>query len=421
MNISDLKSALKQLGAKTSGSKQQLEKRLSTWKEHGLEKTLFEVDLMKCVPSEEFPTSALFKPLNTYSGTALISYDAIHKWFSDRRALKGMQKGRILAIKLFIKYSKTYIDGNKYYLQCKCCVEQRKTFEYNVKIKVVQHQSTFEIAQCQCTCPAGTGWSAACKHIGAFCFSLEYFSISGNTQEYVSCTSQPMEWNKPIVGRGIDVMSIFEITGRQRNSYTIRESDPLVNNLINNNISCPLTNKRKANLEGYTNDHFGLVHMGNAATDYGNSCESLARQVYQCQYGQVHSTGLLINPSIPWLGFSPDGLKMHSGVIYKLIEIKCPVLGKTSGVEGFISELPYLKYDNQQLFPYCLNTNHKYYGQVQLAMFLLNIELCDFVIFSSFDNSIFVIEVERDDVFLQALITKLHYVYFRYYLKMLSS
>ncbi|KAB0804567.1 hypothetical protein PPYR_01537, partial [Photinus pyralis] len=160
---------------------------------------------------------------------------------------------------------------------------------------------------------------------------------------------------------------------------------------------------------------------GNAATDYGNSCESLARQVYQCQYGQVHSTGLLINPSIPWLGFSPDGLKMHSGVIYKLIEIKCPVLGKTSGVEGFISELPYLKYDNQQLFPYCLNTNHKYYGQVQLAMFLLNIELCDFVIFSSFDNSIFVIEVERDDVFLQALITKLHYVYFRYYLKMLSS
>lgn len=116
-------------------------------------------------------------------------------------------------------------------------------------------------------------------------------------------------------------------------------------------------------------------------------------------------------------GFSPDGLKLLEGQCFKLIEIKCPILGATNGVEDIIKDLPYIKCDKTRAFPYLLNKNHAYYGQVQLGLALLNIQLCDFVIYSSFDNDIVVIEVEKDEPFIISLLNKLHFVYFNYFIK----
>lgn len=77
------------------------------------------------------------------------------------------------------------IQSNHYYIKAKCCAEQKKTQEYELKVVITQKGTTFYINQGSCSCPAGAGWSAACKHIGALCFSLEFFSVTGNVCTYI--------------------------------------------------------------------------------------------------------------------------------------------------------------------------------------------------------------------------------------------
>lgn len=50
---------------------------------------------------------------------------------------------------------------------------------------------------------------------------------------------------------------------------------------------------------------------------------------------------------------------------------------------------------------------HKYYGQVQMGMAVLNLNLCYFVIYSSFDKNLFVLRIMRDDSFIVDMLTSL--------------
>lgn len=168
-------------------------------------------------------------------------------------------------------------------------------------------------------------------------------------------------------------------------------------------------------IDAYVNSSF----QGNKNTEHGKQFEHLARVRYEKQFGNVYQTGLIINPALPWLACSPDGIKAFEGKFYRLIEIKCPIAGATKPINDIISILPYVKYDKSKQFSYILNPKHMYYGQVQLSMAILDIELCDFVIYSSFADDIFVLEVHRDEFFIENLIIKLRNVYFNHLLKKL--
>lgn len=65
---------------------------------------------------------------------------------------------------------------------------------------------------------------------------------------------------------------------------------------------------------------------------------------------------------------------------------------------------------------YTLKTKHKYYGQVQLGMAMLNLKEADFVIYSSMDNSIIIINVSLDNNFVQHLLKKLKFNFFSHML-----
>lgn len=78
---------------------------LETWKTKRLNRSLcvstsINVDNPKCFPEDEN-----FKPLNDFMGNKIIDANCIDTWFFERKAVKGKDKGRILAIKLFIKYT----------------------------------------------------------------------------------------------------------------------------------------------------------------------------------------------------------------------------------------------------------------------------------------------------------------------------
>ncbi|XP_050513297.1 uncharacterized protein LOC114327559 [Diabrotica virgifera virgifera] len=174
-------------------------------------------------------------------------------------AKKGKEKGRILAMQLFIKYTQIAEDKDLLFILSKCCAEQKKTADYN--LEMVIRKNKLEICQSSCSCPAGTGYSAACKHIGALCFSLEHFSITGKVQELVSCTSESKTWNKP-PGRGITHMSIFQINNVEKTNVSQSQAytDHIINSLINRNIFCNLTNSREVVNLAHDIDH-SYTHM----------------------------------------------------------------------------------------------------------------------------------------------------------------
>lgn len=116
--------------------------------------------------------------------------------------------------------------------------------------------------------------------------------------------------------------------------------------------------------------------------------------------------GLVINPSASWLACSPDGIDINRNV---LIEIKCPTLGKDLNLIDLLPTLKtFLYLENNE---YHLKQQHNYYGQVQLSMFLLNIDKCEFLIYSEMERKCAIIPVMKDEIFLQKLIPALKYVY----------
>ena len=88
-----------------------------------------------------------------------------------------------------------------------------------------------------------------------------------------------------------------------------------------------------------------------------------------------------MNPSLPWLGASPDGIVMGpSEISVGLLEIKCPYTHLLSTVEeatddsNFFAELSDGKVT--------LKKQHKHYYQVQGQMALAKVTWCDFMIYT---------------------------------------
>lgn len=77
---------------------------------------------------------------------------------------------------------------------------------------------------------------------------------------------------------------------------------------------------------------------GNSATFYGVENEPLAIKAFEkLKNITVIKSGIIVNIHCPWLGFSPDGFFISDNEMY-LIEIKCPVMGKTMcGLELLMS------------------------------------------------------------------------------------
>ncbi|KAF2903906.1 hypothetical protein ILUMI_02267 [Ignelater luminosus] len=89
-------------------------------------------------------------------------------------------------------------------------------------------------------------------------------------------------------------------------------------------------------------------------TMYGLQQEKHAIQAYENETAEnLHACGLVINPNIPWTGCSPDGLIIKNSSIEKIVEIKCPIKGKTKSAYSLLldGDLDYLKLvDNKVTF-----------------------------------------------------------------------
>lgn len=148
---------------------------------------------------------------------------------------------------------------------------------------------------------------------------------------------------------------------------------------------------------------------------YGKETEPLALKCYKERNLQhkIATVGLVVDPSIPFLGCSPDGVVVGQ---QKLLEIKCPTAGEKVPLNEFIGQLKYVDYRDGN---YLLRRKHAYYGQVQLSMYILKLKSADFIIYSRFENDYLCIDVKYDAEFVRDLLIVLTSVYFNVFLPML--
>lgn len=137
---------------------------------------------------------------------------------------------------------------------------------------------------------------------------------------------------------------------------------------------------------------------------------------------KIHKAGFCINRTAPMLGFSPDGIVDKN----TLLEIKCPDAGHYYKGDELCDRLQFLKKENGK---YMLKRSHTYYTQIQLGLCILNLETAHFVLYSAIqdrktkieEESITVLEVHRDESFMDAFIPLLINRYFEFLLPFLKS
>ena len=173
--------------------------------------------------------------------------------------------------------------------------------------------------------------------------------------------------------------------------------------------------------QGKVERHLMSRFAGTAATRYGQDNETAALLAYEKQQGErVMRCGLVVPPGAAWLGCSPDGVVCdEGGMPIKLLEIKCPLMGKEhTSLEMAVTPPPFLQASGENVE---LRRKNRYFSQVQLSMAILNVNACDLAVYSKVDDSVLVVRVPRDRVYGRNLIAKLHEVYFKHILPQLKG
>lgn len=118
----------------------------------------------------------------------------------------------------------------------------------------------------------------------------------------------------------------------------------------------------------------------------------------------------------PWLACSPDGIVMKNSLPERLLEIKCPVKEKLLTAGELVKTYKFLTCDGSS---YALKKRHTYYTQVQPPLAILNVTMCDFIIFSSYDDTFVNISVPFDEEYAWGMLTRLKFIYFKHVLPVL--
>ncbi|XP_024859127.1 uncharacterized protein LOC112450070 [Kryptolebias marmoratus] len=138
------------------------------------------------------------------------------------------------------------------------------------------------------------------------------------------------------------------------------------------------------------------------AIKWGRDNEPTARKSYTKAMKAHHQNfnvalcGLVVHPEHPHLGASPDGVANCSCCGRGTVEIKCPYKYK-NGLQGS-HEDPDFCLDKS----FHLKTNHEYYHQVQLHIFVCVVQYCDFVIWTQRD--LLITRVAKDEEMLHTVL-----------------
>ena len=140
------------------------------------------------------------------------------------------------------------------------------------------------------------------------------------------------------------------------------------------------------------------------AITWGRKMEDTARQTYVTEMSKIHanfkikSVGLTVKADEPHLAASPDGIFSCDCCGKGVLEIKCPFKYR-DGLEGCESDTSFCLNENYDLRP-----SHPYYAQIQLEMYVCQMDMCDFMVWTKTGSVI--CRLQRDEAFLQQSIPR---------------
>ena len=121
------------------------------------------------------------------------------------------------------------------------------------------------------------------------------------------------------------------------------------------------------------------------ATTWGCSHEKYACDMFIEEHKKshenvkMHNTGFFINPSVPFLGASPDGLVSCDCCGVNVIEVKCPFCAK----DDMVDRVSYLEMGDDGKLK--LSRKHQYFYQVQTQLGVCRLESAFFVVWTEKD------------------------------------
>lgn len=204
------------------------------------------------------------------------------------------------------------------------------------------------------------------------------------------------------------IMYIYDVTQKQSSSLTWHEqrigriTSSVVYSVLHTDFNNPAPSllKTLCNPSSKSLDHVPAIH-------WGKENEKVALHQYsatmktQHQHFNMSSAGFLISKETPFIGASADSVASCSCHGNRVIEVKCPFSHKESTLQEYVKDPSSCIVANGRE----VKTTHKYYYQIQLHMYVHDVNLCDLVIYTSKVTAIFYIL--RNDVFIKDMITKL--------------
>nr|CAI5833209.1 unnamed protein product [Callosobruchus analis] len=272
------------------------------------------------------------------------------------------------------------------------------------------------IKQMYCTCKAGAG--GQCKHISALLILLTRTNLL--ELEDISKTQLACAWSgrKGIVQDKYKAVPVPEMP-------CIKAAVPGPNIFLNPNghflcLNSLLRIYQTLLLQNIgekgrpkNSSELGDSNTANMPTEniHGQMYEKPARESFISKTGHiVRECGMITSAGDKWLGFSPDGVVLNlDREPIALLEIKCLYSGITMTIKDCLQECNFISKENGR---YTLKKKHKYYGQVQLGMGILNLNKCYMCLYASYDDSCEIITIENDYQFTKTMLMKIKNNYF---------
>ncbi|WAR21539.1 KCTD5-like protein [Mya arenaria] len=132
-----------------------------------------------------------------------------------------------------------------------------------------------------------------------------------------------------------------------------------------------------------TASNFGaIMTRQKTPTSYGHVNEKNAKKLYiNKTNSHLHDVGLIVNPVIPFLGASPDGIICKDGES-GILEVKCPYSARDMTISEAVRDLKgfFLIDDGDTIR---LKKNHQHYFQVQGQLMISGAAFCDCCIYQA--------------------------------------
>ncbi len=174
---------------------------------------------------------------------------------------------------------------------------------------------------------------------------------------------------------------------------------------------CKATEKR--DISALCSSLFDPPPFRTEAVVHGNKYESKAL----CEFSKKHEkivvpSGLFVDPSLPFLGATPDGKISREK---NIVEVKCPFSAREEKVQpGKL--FPFLEKDGDKI---CIKKTHSYYYQIQGQLGISKMNSCYFIVYTFHD--LYVEKVDFNPVFYAEMVAKLQDFYEKQYRPYIAS